>query len=72
MPGPFVLGETGQPMSCQEMIAAMAAKCYWTSPCGKTPAARLYSAILRETTTKGASSRFVKPERGKFTRTSVA
>ena len=63
-----VLAEAGQPMTCQEMIDAMAAKGYWTSPGGKTPAATLYSAILRELTTKGAGSRFVKTERGKFSR----
>src|SRR5260370_12328687 len=33
-----VLTETGQPMSCPEVIAAMAAKGYWSSPQGKTPA----------------------------------
>jgi hypothetical protein len=62
-----VLGETRQPMSCKEMIEIMAAKGYWTSPAGKTPAATLYSAILREIATKGADSRFQKTERGKFT-----
>jgi hypothetical protein len=62
-----VLAEAGQPMTCPEMIEAMAAKGYWTSPGGKTPAATLYSAILRETQTKGNASRFVKTERGKFT-----
>jgi hypothetical protein len=50
------------------MIAAMAAKGYWTSPGGQTPAATLYSAILRELTTKGPNARFVKTERGKFAR----
>jgi len=53
-------------MTCPEMIDAMAAKGYWTSPGGQTPAATLYSAILREINTKGAESRFVKTERGKF------
>jgi hypothetical protein len=67
-----VLGETGQPMTCQEMIAAMAEKGYWTSPGGKTPTATLYSAILREITTKADASRFVKTERGKFARTGAA
>jgi hypothetical protein len=67
-----VLGEAGQPMSCQEMIVVMAAKGYWSSPAGKTPHATLYSAILREITTKGARSRFVKAERGKFARTDVS
>jgi hypothetical protein len=62
-----VLAEAGQPMTCQEMIDAMAAKGYWSSPGGKTPAATLYSAILRELS-KGTESRFVKTERGKFTR----
>ena len=61
-----VLEEAGQPMNCQDMIAAMASKGYWTSPGGKTPAATLYSAVLRETKTKGDASRFVKTERGKF------
>jgi hypothetical protein len=63
-----VLGETGKPMSCPEMIEAMAAKGYWTSPGGKTPQATLYSAIAREMTAKGSHSRFVKAERGKFAR----
>jgi hypothetical protein len=61
-----VLQEAGQPMTCPEMIETMASKGYWTSPGGKTPAATLYSAILRETQTKGDASRFVKTERGKF------
>jgi len=61
-----LLGETGQAMNCQEMIAAMAAKGYWTSPGGKTPSATLYTSILKEITTKGAESRFVKVERGRF------
>jgi hypothetical protein len=63
-----VLEETGQAMTCQEMIEAMAAKNYWISPGGKTPQATLNSAIAREITAKGAHSRFVKAERGKFAR----
>jgi hypothetical protein len=59
-------------MTCQEMIEAMAAKGYWTSPGGKTPSGTLYSAILRETQTKGEASRFMKTERGKFARTANA
>ena len=62
-----VLGENGQPMNCKEMIEAMAAKKYWTSPGGKTPAATLYSAILREINAKGKEARFKKTERGHFT-----
>jgi hypothetical protein len=66
-----VLEETGRPMTCAEMIAAMAEKSYWTSPGGKTPSATLYSAILRELQTKPGTSRFVKTERGKFGRTNA-
>ncbi len=63
-----VLAEAGAALTCQEMIAAMSAKGYWTSPGGKTPAATLYSAILRELQTKGDQARFRKTERGKFAR----
>ena len=61
-----VLAESGEPMTTQAMIEAMAAKGYWSSPGGATPAATLYSAILRELSTKGEQARFVKTERGKF------
>jgi hypothetical protein len=61
-----VLGETGQQMNCQELILTMAEKGYWKSPGGQTPAATLYSAILREMKTKGRETRFKKTERGKF------
>jgi HB1, ASXL, restriction endonuclease HTH domain len=61
-----VLAETHTPMNCQELIDAMAGKGYWTSPGGKTPAATLYSALLREVTTKGDQARFTKAKRGKF------
>lgn len=61
-----VLGESGEPLNCQEMIHAMADKGYWSSPEGKTPHATLYSAILREINVKGKEARFKKTERGKF------
>jgi hypothetical protein len=61
-----VLKEAGQPMTCQEMIEQMSAKGYWVSPKGRTPAATLYSAVLREIAAKGKDARFVKTERGKF------
>ena len=62
-----VLGESKEPMNCGALIEAMAAKKYWSSPGGKTPAQTLYSAILREINTKGKDSRFKKTERGLFT-----
>jgi HB1, ASXL, restriction endonuclease HTH domain len=61
-----VLAEADAPMTCGEMIAAMAAKGYWASPAGKTPSATLYSALLRECKTKGVQARFTKTGRGKF------
>jgi len=64
-----VLAETGQPMSCKEMIEAMAQKGYWSSPGGKTPSATLYSGITKEISTKGKESRFKKTDRGRFART---
>jgi HB1, ASXL, restriction endonuclease HTH domain len=63
-----VLEEAGQPMTCAEMIAAMAQKGYWTSPAGKTPEGTLYSALLRELNTKGDAARFHKTGRGQFAR----
>jgi HB1, ASXL, restriction endonuclease HTH domain len=61
-----VLAETRTPMSCKELIGAMAVKGYWTSPGGKTPAATLYSAMVREIATKGDQARFTKTGRGHF------
>lgn len=63
-----VLEESGQAMNCQELIAAMASKGYWSSPKGRTPSSTLYSAILRELQSQGEQARFVKTERGKFAR----
>ena len=60
-----VLCEATEPLNVQQMIEAMTAKAYWTSPGGKTPHATLYSAILRELA-KGEASRFVKTDRGRF------
>ena len=53
-------------MTCPELITAMAADGYWSSPAGRTPSATLYSALLREVTTKGPQSRFRKAGRGQF------
>jgi hypothetical protein len=66
-----VLAEKGEPMTCKEMIEAMATKGYWTTPGGKTPHATLYSSIAREIRDKGKNSRFKKSERGKFASTGV-
>jgi hypothetical protein len=62
----LVLRESGQPMSCPELIAQMAAKGHWTSPKGKTPSSTLYAAMMREAKLKGAASRFEKTGPGRF------
>ena len=67
-----VLAEENRAMTCQELIDVMAARGYWSSPKGATPAATLYSALLREITTKGDAARFVKTDRGKFALRSAA
>lgn len=61
-----LLATATEPMSCQQLIEAMATQGLWTSPGGATPAATLYSALVREISTKGKQSRFKKKERGKF------
>ncbi len=66
-----VLAEKGTSMTTQELIGAMAAKGLWTSPNGKTPAATLYSALLRELNAKGRASRFQKTAPGRFAATGI-
>ena len=61
-----VLGQSAEPMATKEMIDAMSAKGYWTSPGGQTPHATLYAAILREINVKGADARFAKTDKGRF------
>jgi len=61
----LVLREAGQPMNTKEMVEAVQAKSLWQSN-GKTPAATLYSSILREIQKKGDEARFRKIERGRF------
>ena len=60
-----LLGGARESMTCGELVEAMLAKGLWKTD-GKTPAATLYSAILREITTKAKESRFRKTDRGKF------
>jgi hypothetical protein len=52
-------------MRCKDLIDLMASAGLWSSS-APTPAATLSSAILREITTKGEASRFVKSDRGLF------
>jgi hypothetical protein len=61
-----VLAETKQALSCSELITAMAAQGYWTSPGGKTPQATLASALQREIVIKKEQSRFQKTAPGRY------
>ena len=63
-----VLKAKGEPMTCGAMVEAVMAKKLWTTS-APTPAATLYSAILREQKTKGNKSRFKKVDRGQFAHT---
>jgi len=61
-----VLTDASQPMRCKDMVETMLAKGLWKTD-GKTPAATIYAAILREIQTKGTEARFKKTDRGLFT-----
>ena len=60
-----VLKESGKPMKVKPMVETMLAKGYWKTG-GKTPAATIYSAIIREIDVKKGTSRFKKTGRGLF------
>jgi hypothetical protein len=61
-----VLQENTEPMNTKAMIDAIFAKKLWHSD-APTPAATLYSAILRELQVKKGEARFKKTQRGHFT-----
>ena len=60
-----VLGETGRPMGCNEIVSVMLEDGLWATQ-GKTPEATIYAAIIREIAVKGAEARFRKVARGQF------
>jgi hypothetical protein len=60
-----VLKDAGEAMDCKTVVERMLSKGLWKTG-GKTPAATIYSAILREIQKKGKDARFKKVERGKF------
>jgi hypothetical protein len=64
-----VLSEAQSEMNCTQMIETMAAKGYWTSPNGKTPASTLYAAIVRHIAIQGDEARFQKTGKGTFAAT---
>ena len=60
-----VLADAGEPLNTKTMVERMLAKGLWKTG-GKTPAATIYAAIIREIAVKGSKARFRKTERGKF------
>ena len=66
-----VLVLAGKPMNTKERVEKMLADGLWKTG-GKTPAATICAAILREVRAKGKDARFRKTERGKFEATEAA
>jgi hypothetical protein len=60
-----VLAEAGKPMNTADMVKRMLESGLWKTN-GKTPAATIYAAIIREISVKGDASRFRKTDRGHF------
>ena len=60
-----VLADAKEPLNAKDMVERMLAKGLWQTK-GKTPAATIYAAIIREIATKGKAARFRKAARGKF------
>lgn len=60
-----VLREAGAPLDCHTMVERMVGQGLW-STAGRTPAATIYAAILREIAAKGEAARFCKTGRGTF------
>ena len=62
----LVLREAGEPLAVQALMIRVLERGLWKTE-GKTPAATLYAAIIREIKAKGTNSRFQKVDRGRFT-----
>ena len=60
-----VLRDAKAPMDCKAIVEKVLAKGLWHTK-GKTPAATLYAAIIREIAAKGKETRFHKTDRGMF------
>ncbi|MBL8746454.1 MAG: winged helix-turn-helix domain-containing protein [Phycisphaerae bacterium] len=60
-----ILADSGKAMNCADIVEAARSKGLWSSS-GKTPAATVYAAIIREIAAKGKAARFRKTERGMF------
>jgi hypothetical protein len=61
----LVLKEANEPLNAQDLIARILERGLWKTE-GKTPAATIYAAMIREIKVKGTASRFQKVDRGRF------
>ena len=61
----LVLKEAGEPLNVQALIVRILERGLWKTE-GRTPAATIYAAMIREIKAKGSSSRFQKVDRGRF------
>lgn len=61
-----VLAEHPGSLSARELIERMTERGLWTSPAGKTPAATLYAAIIRDIAAHPDTTRFCKAAPGRF------
>jgi hypothetical protein len=66
-----VLADSKEPLGCGEIFDRILKRKLWATK-GKTPAATLSAAILREVKVKGKESRFKKVGRGRFAMNSGA
>jgi hypothetical protein len=60
-----VLAQAGEALDCKTMVERAIEKGYWRTK-GRTPAATVYAAILREIQKQGKAARFIKTDRGRF------
>lgn len=65
-----VLSQSREPMRCGDLVKKMLDKGLWKTS-GKTPAATINAAIIRDIRTNGKTSRFRKAGRGLFTAAQV-
>ena len=61
----IVLREASAPLNAQDLVGLMLERGLWKTE-GKTPAATIYAAMIREIRSKGSASRFLKADRGRF------
>ena len=61
----LVLREAGASMNAQDLVRCIIERGLWTTA-GKTPAATIYAAMIREIKVKGDKARFAKVDRGRF------